>query len=354
MGAKHSKKKSSDNISSSSVYEKSLNSKSEKYENKINIDSREELINELKEKVELNIENEFNSDSPEVIFESKQESEIKNYFENTDIINDDNNDDYLNKFFPDDLFNIKCSKSYVPKPVILETPRLHPKNSDIVLFSPFKLSSKSFGMVPKWNQKPNKILSEFQKDKIDCKSCNDKEDDIIDDYLFFDPETEKTTPNLEDLQDLIQSRKKMIKFTNSINYKHCGEYENILNCDDLISDIQDDYESRNSKKKYFWYRHIKHQMKETKSKSCVHKQRLYSEPFVDFNIDIGNNENTNKDDSEDEKEDKKDDSEDEEEDKKDSSDNENGDNGLFILGLIERAAKEKKRTKSVVIKNNNF
>ena len=51
MGAKHSKKKSSDNISSSSVYEKSLNSKSEKYENKINIDSREELINELKEKV---------------------------------------------------------------------------------------------------------------------------------------------------------------------------------------------------------------------------------------------------------------------------------------------------------------
>ncbi len=95
-------------------------------------------------------------------------------------------------------------------------------------------------------------------------------------------------------------------------------------------------------------------MKETKSKSCVHKQRLYSEPFVDFNIDIGNNENTNKDDSEDEKGDKKDDSEDEEEDKKDSSDNENGDNGLFILGLIERAAKEKKRTKSVVIKNNNF
>ena len=362
MGAKNSKKKSQERSSTSSVYEKSLNSNSEKNKSSINIatDSRQEIINELKDSVELTIENEYNSDSPEVIFESKEEFKIKNYFENTDYKDDngeDNNDDYLNKFFPDDLFNMKRSKTFVPKPVILETPRLHSKASDNVLLSPFKLSIKSFGIVPKWNQRPNKILSEFQKTKIDCKSCNDNEEEIIEEYLLFNAETEKTTPNLEDLQDLLECRKKMIKFRNSINYKHCGEYENILNCDDLISDIQEDDEIRHSKKKSFWYKHIKHQMKESKSKSLIHKQRLYSEPFPVIELDVDDNNifNTNsnininnkkgKEEDEDEKEEK----EIKNNDENNNNDNEN-DDGLFILGVIERAAKEKKSIKSMLIK----
>lgn len=355
MGAKNSKKKSQERSSTSSVYEISLSSNSEKNKSSINIaiDSRQEIINELKGSVELTIENEYNSNSPEVIFESKEEFKIKNYFENTDYKDDDddNNNDYLNKFFPDDLFNMKRSKTFVPKPVILETPRLHSKASDNVLLSPFKLSIKSFGIVPKWNQRPNKILSEFQKDKIDCKSCNDNEEEIIEEYLLFNAETEKTTPNLEDLQDLLKCRKKMIKFRNSINYKHCGEYENILNCDDLISDIQEDDEIRHSKKKSFWYKHIKHQIKESKSKSLVHKQRLYSEPFPVIELDVDDNNliNTNINNKKDEDEDEKEEKENKKDNENNSSDNEN-DDGLFILGVIERAAKEKKSIKSMLVK----
>ena len=355
MGAKNSKKKNIETLSSSSVYEKSLSSNSDKLITNSKNETRQQIINELKEEVELPIENEYNSVSPEVIFESNEENKIKNYFENTDF-NDDDNNDYLNKFFPDDLFNMKRSKTFVPKPVILETPRLHSKASDNVLLSPFKLSIKSFGIVPKWNQRPNKILSEFQRDKIDSKSCNDNEEEMIEEYLLFNAETEKTTPNLEDLQDLLNCRKKMIKFRNSINYKHCGEYENILNCDDLIGDIQEDNELRHSKKKSFWYKHIKDQMKEKKSKSLVHDVRLYSEPFPDIQLDYDKNNENNKDYSEDEKEEKEEKEENKKKKKKkgkikdDNDDSSDNDNGLFILGVIERAAKERKGRKTVVVK----
>ena len=69
----------------------------------------------------------------------------------------------------------------------------------------------------------------------------------------------------------------------------------------------------------------------------MHDKRLYSEPFPDIDIDyVPNN------DSEDEKEDFKEGKEDDKEDEKED--------GLFILGVIKSAVKERKRTKSVVVK----
>ena len=339
MGTKPSKNNVLENKSTSSLYEKSLSSKSDKNNILIKKNSRQDIINELKEEVDLPIENEY-TESPEVIFQEKVELQIKNYFENND-------DDYcLNQFFPEDLFDIKRSKSFVPKPVILETPRLHSKASDNFIISPFKLSVKSFGIVPKWNQKPNKVLIDFQKDKIDCKSCNDKEEDILEELILYNSETEKTTPNLEDLQDLLNCRKKMIKFRNSINYNPCYEYENILNSDDIINDIQKDNEYHH-KKKSFWYKHIKNQIKQEKSnKNLIHSKRLYSEPFPDIEINCDNMGSAYEKPKEDEKEEKEE-KEDEKEEKEEKDDN---DSGLFILGVIERAAKERKRTKSVVVK----
>ena len=333
MGNKHSKKnKPQESLSVSSVFEKPLSLNSDKNQDFPKINLIDDNFKEIKDEIILPIENEI-IESPEIIFEQKQELKIKNFFENNDNDIYDNNDDYLNKFFPEDLFNMKRSKTYAPKPLILETPRLHSKASDNLYMSPFKLSKKSFGIVPKFNQKPNKIYLDFPKDKIDCKSCNDKEE-LLEEYLLYFSDTEKTTPNLEDLQDLLKCRKKMIKFRNSINYRHYHEYENILNCEDLFDDIQDNNGCHHhSKKKSFFKKHIKYQLNKGKNKNLIFK-RLNSQPVPDFNLGYDKNDN-----SEDEKEVKKtDDQEDEKED------------DLFILGVIERAAKERKRTKSVVIK----
>ena len=345
MGAKNSKKNiSQDNLSISSVFEKPLSSNSDKNQDLPKINIIDDNFNEIREEIKLPIENEF-TESPEIIFEPKQELKIKNFFEDNDNDIYDDNDDYLNKFFPEDLFNMKRSKTYAPKPLILETPRLHSKASENLYMSPFQLSKKSFGIVPKFNQKPNKIYLDFPKDKIDCKSCNDKEE-LLEEYFLYYSETEKTTPNLEDLQDLLNCRKKMIKFRNSINYKHYHEYENILNCEDLFEDIQENEGNyhHNSKKKSFFKKHIKSQL--NKDKNIVHNKRLYTEPEIVIDIDYGKNN-----DSEDEKEDEKEENKkDENEENKEDEKEEEKEDGLFILGVIERAVKERKSTKSVVVK----
>ena len=339
MGAKNSKKNiSQDNLSISSVFEKPLSSNSDKNQDLPKINIIDDNFKEIRDEIKLPIENEF-TESPEIIFEPKQELKIKNFFEDNDNDIYDDNDDYLNKFFPEDLFNMKRSKTYAPKPLILETPRLHSKASENLYMSPFQLSKKSFGIVPKFNQKPNKIYLDFPKDKIDCKSCNDKEE-LLEEYFLYYSETEKTTPNLEDLQDLLNCRKKMIKFRNSINYKHYHEYENILNCDDIFEDIQDNNENvHHSKKKSFWQKHIKYQLNKDKDKdkNLIHNQRLNSEPFPMIKMNFNKNNFNN-------------DIEDEKEDDKEKDDDEDEDEGLFILGVIERAAKERKRTKSVAFK----
>ena len=345
MGAKNSKKNiSQDNLSISSVFEKPLSSNSDKNQDLPKINIIDDNFKEIRDEIKLPIENEF-TESPEIIFEPKQELKIKNFFEDNDNDIYDDNDDYLNKFFPEDLFNMKRSKTYAPKPIILETPRLHSKASENLYMSPFQLSKKSFGIVPKFNQKPNKIYLDFPKDKIDCKSCNDKEE-LLEEYFLYYSETEKTTPNLEDLQDLLNCRKKMIKFRNSINYKHYHEYENILNCEDLFEDIQENEGNyhHNSKKKSFFKKHIKSQL--NKDKNIVHNKRLYTEPEIVIDIDYGKNN-----DSEDEKEDEKEENKkDENEENKEDEKEEEKEDGLFILGVIERAVKERKSTKSVVVK----
>ena len=334
MGAKNSKKTDFDKTSITPVLEKSLNSKALK-DNPSSKDNRQEIINELKEEINLPMEKD-SGDSPEIVFGDKGKTEIQNFFEKDE---EDNycleSGNYLNKFFPaDNLYNMKRSKTFVPQPLILEAPRLHSKVSEnINLMSPFKLSIKTFGIIPKKNQEPNKILLDFQKDIMDCKSCNDNEEEIFEEYLLFNADTEKTTPNPEDLMDLLNCRKKMIKFRNSINYKPYHEYENILNCEKIIVDIQsENNEIKHGKKKSIWNKYIKDQLNKEKNKNFFdHTKRLYSEPFPDVGINCDNFNCGG--------------------DKKELNEkNNDNDDDLFILGVIERAAKERKRTKSVVAK----
>ena len=304
MGGKHSKKTYDDRKSSSSVFEESLKPNPDKNNTSPKIQIKDQLINELKQEVNLPLENENNSvDSPEIIFEKKEESKIKNLFEDDEA---DENGEFLNKFFPEDFFNVKRSKTCDPrpvKPVLPETPRLprfFPNDLDMRSIKPFRLEGKSFGIISKDNKKSNPILSSFEKDFMDNKSCNDKAQENIEEYLLQNYYTEKTTPNQEDLLELLNCRKKMFKFRNSIDYKYYYEYENILNCDDIIENIQQDEEKSPKKKKSYWNKYIQLQLKEEKRKS-------YNKT----------------------KEKEKDDDED-----------------LFFLGVLEKAHKDRKRAKS--------
>ena len=155
-------------------------------------------------------------------------------------------------------------------------------------------------------------------------------EELLEEYFLYYSETEKTTPNLEDLQDLLNCRKKMIKFRNSINYSPCNEYENIINCDKIIENIQDETESHHGKKKSIWNKYIKEQINKEKNKNYEHNKRLFSEPFPNVEINF---ENFN-----------------EEDEKEDEKNEENEEDNLFILGVIERAAKERKTIKSAFVK----
>ena len=297
MGNKSPKQNNEDQKSASSVLNLSLESNKEINSDSLINDNISDIINELKDKVIIPMENEYN-ESSEFLLEGKEEElKIKFFFEN----NDDEN--ILNE----GLFNKKRSKTFVPKILIKNTPKPHPKESNEYI-SPLKLSIKSYGNIPKWNKKPNAVLYDFQKNLIDCKSCNDE--DSLDDYYLLNAETERNTPNVEDLQNLLNCRKIMTIFRNSINERTFKEYENILNSDYIFDESKE--ESNHSKKNNFWYKHIKLQQLRDKNKNVFHTKRICSEPLVNgFNsvceVD---------------------------EDKKD--------HGLFILGILESAANEKK------------
>jgi len=293
MGTLNNKHITEDKQSNSSVLNLSLNSSKEFKEELISNEDNISDINELKNIVNIEIENE-NNISNEFILEGKENDiKIKNYFENK---------------LDEDIIYKKRSKTFVPIMSYKNAPRPHPKESNEYI-SPLKLSIKSFCNISKWNMKPNSVLYEFQKNIIDCKSCNDNI--YNDDFDIYNSETERTTPNAEDLQDLLNCRKKMSIFRDSINERSFKEYENILNSDYIFDEKKEINNNHHQKKNKFWNKYIKQQ--KLKDKHKVHKDRILSDPFVKtYNED---------------------------ENKKDS--------GLFILGILETAAHERKGRNTV-------
>jgi len=234
MGTLNYKKIPEDKKSISSVLNLSLNSSQEFKEEFIPNEDNISDINELKNIVNIEIENE-SIESNEFILEEK---EIKNYFENE---------------LDEDLIHKKRSKTFVPIISYKNAPRPHPKES----------------------------------------------------------KTERTTPNVEDLQDLLNCRKKMSIFRDSIDERSFKEYENILNSDYIFDEKKETNNNHHQKKNKFWNKYIKQQ--KLKDKNKLHKDRILSDPSVKTF--------------------------DEENDKKDS--------GLFILGILESAAHEKKGRNTV-------
>ena len=303
MGNKNNKQEIEEQKSNSSVLNLSIESNKDPNIDSINITDNSDIIDELKKEVNLPIENEYLESSKFVEDKKEEEFEINLFFQKN-----------INTPLDEEIFYKKRSNTFVSKKQIKKTPKPHPKESNDYI-SPLKLSIKSYGHFQKWNKKPNYVLYNFQKDIIDCKSCNDE--DILDDYFLFNSETERTTPNVDDLQNLLNCRKKMFIFRNSINDRMYKEYENILNSDYIFDENKEsNIFNFQQRKNSFWIKHIKQQQLKDKM-SLTHTKRIVSEPLIDIN-DFVNNEDKEKD-----------------------------NHGLFILGILESAANERKKRNTV-------
>lgn len=313
MGNSNKKIMTDEQKSNSSVLDYSLESNKNLDSDSLINDNHSDIIKVLKNKtiipIEKENENEY-KESSEFIFDGKEEeSKLKSFLENMDKIIDNDKDN--------DIYN-KRSKTYDPKIPIKKTPRPHPKESNEYI-SPLKLSVKSYGNIPRWSKNLNVVLNDFHKDIVDCKSCNEEDSLDFDDFLSFDVEMDKTPPNVEDFQNLIKFRQKMIFFKNNINDRNVNEYENILNSDSIFDESKEVSDNHHSKKNNFWYKHIKQQLLRDRNKSVItHSTRISSEPIVKTYDSI-------------------------------SKEDDNKDHGLFILGILESAANERKGRYTVIV-----
>lgn len=294
MGATNHKVSKEDKFSNSSVLNLSLCSI-----NSILDDSSSSNSNKGKNL----IKNDIFPIEKEILLEGKEEEIKLKYF------TEDDKDNYCFG----SLIQRKRSKSF-NRFLIKNAPKPQIKTSN-ELISPLKLNSKNFGIFPNWNKKSKNILYNFQKNKIDCQSCNDG-GNSYDDFFSFDSETERTTPNIEDLQNLLDCRKKMTNFRNSIDEKVSKDYESILNTDYIFIDKNEKKEHQR-KKNNFWHKHIRlQQMKYSNKVLTSNLPRLSSGPKVLKRADTIDTEKTK-------------------------------DHGLFILGILESAANDRKGRNTV-------
>ena len=105
----------------------------------------------------------------------------------------------------------------------------------------------------------------FQKNLLDNKSCNDNENE--NDNIFYennsDSETERTTPNREDIKNISNCRKKMAIFRDSIDNKSEHSFKEEEKIEDILNDKKRKSNKENKKSK-FWSKHIKQQMLKSK------------------------------------------------------------------------------------------
>ena len=168
-----------------------------------------------------------------------------------------------------------------------------------------------------------------QKDIIECKSCDDKSDkgkNCMNFFNYEDSEEEiENTLKINKINEINIETKKML-FDYKLNSKYYNEYENILNIEKIFfknvynNDIYDDVligknkNMQNRDKRKFWRKHINNFKKELnyieKSEKNINKNEFRKRRADTFS-------------------------------KKSNHE------GLFILGVLQSAAKEKKGRKTV-------
>ena len=210
----------------------------------------------------------------------------------------------------------RSKTNYIPRCLINNAPKIKPKIIDDELISPLNLCIKTNFQENSSEKKTNNVLYDIQKDLIDCKSCNDTISDDDND-LFFD-DIERTTPNETDLNNFSLCRKKMKNVISSSNISSSYEYENILNSESIFQSTckssNNYFNCPKNRKNNFWHKHILKQKLKTMEKN---KKKYFNENkqtgFIKsktFNLDEQKIIDTQ---------------------------------GLFILGVLECAANDKKK-----------
>ena len=210
----------------------------------------------------------------------------------------------------------RSKTNYIPRCLINNAPKIKPKIINDELISPLKLCTKANYQENSSEKKINNILSDIQKDLIDCKSCNDTISDDDND-LFFD-DIERTTPNETDLNNFSLCRKKMKNVISSSNISSSYEYENILNSESIFQSTckssNNYFNCPKNRKNNFWHKHILKQklktMEENKKKYSNKNKQIGFIKSKTFNLDEQKIIDTQ---------------------------------GLFILGVLECAANDKKK-----------
>ena len=214
------------------------------------------------------------------------------------------------------------------------TNKMAPKPKPIKLdeyIRPLRLDSKKSIISEK---DPNTI--------IECKSCDDKsfnEKKNLNMNYFFNEDSEEEVANtlqISKINEIKNETKKML-FDNNMNCKYYNEYENILHIEKIFwknvnNDIYDDVligknkNMKNRKKSKFWQKHI----------NCF-KKELNSLKKIKENKDYDNNDNDN-------------DKNEFRIKRADTFSKKSNHEGLFILGVLQSAAKDKKRRKTMHFK----
>jgi len=292
MGNENNKNKSKEDINSNiSVLDRSLESISPIFDDSSD-DSGFEVITDFKERVKPKKETKDEPiESDEIILD-----EIKDF-----VILDGNAQ-------PSILPKIKKKKKANNNKSLINAPRQKVKIFDGYI-APLKIRLKTYG--GSWRKKQS-ILLESENDKYDSKSCNDSvnlEDNFFDD-TDFETEKEISIPNdASDLKNLQDCRKRMTIFRDSINNKSDHSLNDEEKIDDIISEINNFSYKQNKKTKY-WIKYIKQQKLESKLSRKMSFGSLKIKNSSTFKKEI-----------------------------------KNPNNDLFILGILEKAAKEKKQKK---------
>lgn len=297
MGNENQNISRGERMSNSAVLDKSLDSK-----NQVLIKSSSDSgfnIQEDFKNIKLPIENDM-IESEELLLDANEE-EIKTNF-------------FLDK--EDDLSLINSNHSFRSKSCICNhninlynAPKQKLKIFDEQI-SPLKLSA-NFGHHKHKIRKSNSYKKDLEKTTIDSKSCNENQFNK-DDYFEeenSDSDIEITIPKLEDIQNLKICRKKMTIFSDSLDNKS----EHSLNENNKIDYIFENkiIINKQKKKNKFWNKYIKKQILKSK---LSNKLRISDRPIKKA---ITVREKDIKYQNED----------------------------LFILGILESAAKDKKLKK---------
>jgi hypothetical protein len=299
MGNENHKKISKEDIESNiSVLDRSLESISPIFDDS-SYDSGFEIITDFKEKEKTKTEEEPN-ESEEVIFD-----EIKDF-----VIVEGNAP-------PLTLTKIKKKKKSNNNKSLINAPRQKIKMVDDEFVAPLRIRLKTYGGSLR---KKQILLFESENDKFDSKSCNDSENlenNCFDD-TDFETEKEISIPkDVGDLKNLQDCRKRMTFFRDSISNKSDHSLNDEEKIEDIFSKLTN-FSNKSSKKNKYWTKYIKQQKKEIKLSRKLSFGSLKIKNSSTFKKEI-----------------------------------KNPYNDLFILGILEKAAKEKKQKKMAKNSENN-